>query len=84
MIDFFRRYFRLVYKICGDNVVTNRLTPVKRKSAKRLSNNHLADFLRGTTRNRTGDTRIFSPKNGILEDFSNFHNPRKLLKYNDK
>ena len=61
MIDFFRRYFRFVDKICGDNVVTNCPTPLKRKSAKRLSNNHLADFLRGTTRNRTGDTRIFSP-----------------------
>ena len=61
MIDFFRRYFRLVDKMCGDNVVTNCPTPLKRKSAKRLLNNHLADFLRGTTRNRTGDTRIFSP-----------------------
>ena len=30
-------------------VVTNRPTFAKQKSAKRLSNNHLTDFLRGTT-----------------------------------
>ena len=81
MIDFFKRYFRLVYKICGDNVVTNCPTPLKRKSAKRLSNNHLADFLRGTTRNRTGDTRIFSPllyqlSYGTIRDFLVLHSSR--------
>ena len=56
-----------------------------RKDIKRES--HIAVTLSlssGATRNRTGDTRIFSPKNGIFEDFSNFHNLRKLLKYNDK